>query len=477
MGKKELLISAGLVAAAVATAGCASNSAESVSKGTDIPGSTPTPTETPAPTQDYFGDALKGLAATQNAIYATQTAIAQGVPMPDSANSQPTTSPEDSQWLGEFSLNEFRSTYSGSNVFIAMNSRSASGLQDYKNYPTRQNSYLSSLVNPFSTKDFGVDPLTEPGLGQTYDDILTYRNISDFSTGLGLAAVRDLAHLNNNGLRTMGIFGPANDKDAMAAILAVAHLYDADNNPGIEGDMTLDQVFNDPKLEPEVRKQQQEFLNKIREKDLGPSKIEEQRIVNQDPNDVSHLLPKDLRDGDQFSTCEVDRPLADSGLRQDQLQNLHEVPHIDNGSDSFVEADLNNESLLMAWAMDQDGRWGFRAFTDREFKDFNPGSASGDQLLNCGVEVPVEVPTPTVTPTQTVYPTPTGAVITFPTPTKPFFTVTPAPTQPIQPTVDQPGQSTPMVDTPMPTPAPTKKTEPKNRHSGEKPVCAFPPDC
>lgn len=448
-------------------------SSDSLIENSPTPTSSPSPTSTPSPeftrtaTKDDYGDAFK---VTVETIRATQTAMAQlAVPSPDGLTQ--TAVPQTNVWFGEMPLNVFRQANSGMNVFNAINSINSEQALIYGSNPPRENSLLTSLIKPFNPdSDFGVDPLTEPGLGQTSIDMQSYGTVYDFTNGTGWRddfPIRNLAHLNDNGLRTMGIAGPAHDKDSIAAVLAVAHLYDSDENDGLlTGDETLNQVLNDPKLQPELRKIQQMFLDKMREKDLGPSALEEDRIKNRQVDDTSQNLPERLRDGNEFTTCEVYRPLAET--REDQLQSVHEVPYVDNGAGTFIEADFNNSNLLMVWVMDVDGKWAFRAFTDRDFDDLNPGSASGDQLITCGeedVEVPSATPTPTVT--TTIIPnTPTLPVITV---TRPASTPTPGATQPVQPTATPGGNSTPVVPTPMPTDSPEEPREPKHNGGDEEP--------
>ena len=115
-------------------------------------------------------------------------------------------------------------------------------------------------------------------MGQTREDIEEYDNALYLITNSETIEVDTLAHMNENGLYTMGVFGAAHDRDASTAILAVAFLYH--QNPSdfqvSDGDggtrvMTLNEALNDPGLQPQISSRQDVFLAETQERSLATS--------------------------------------------------------------------------------------------------------------------------------------------------------------------------------------------------------------
>jgi len=405
---------------------------------------TPTHTETPIPTSSYTPTATETPTVTASP---TSTPTPTQTPL----STEGVVYDENEVWEGEFTDNNIRFRREGPQVFEEMKTRLLQEYGEWKNADTqaekdeilRRNSTLSSLINPFG-RGVNADPAEEPGLGQTESDIAEYDYLGYLLNNAADIKVEDIAHINETGLYTVGIYAPAHDRDAATAVLALARLNFFNPELFSEG-MTLEEALNDSRIQSEVNVWQDAFFAETQERSLGVSEAERKRRNAQDPDDASNRVPAGLQDADQWESCDVYRTDADS--RNEQMQSTRQVVHREHQEDeeeTFTHADTENESILWVLATDPEtGVWDADAFTNRGYED--PGeqdanqiySAVGEELRPCGEERPREEVWPTIEAL----------------PFLPAQNETPIPSTRVSPTrvPPTPGGPTP----PIPTPAPT----------------------
>jgi hypothetical protein len=319
---------------------------------------------------------------------ASPTFVLKPTQLPIPITATPTSTPEadleSGVYPGEFTKNDIRGGYYDDWSWREMIARLLEEYGEFQGNPNRINSTLTSLFNPFG-RGVHSDPLLEPGLGQTQIDIDRYGFINSLYDSAERIRVDELAHMNENGLWTIGIYGAAHERDAMLAVLAIAmnHWQDPNSLRNADGSfMTLAQALNNPDLRPTLRYWQDLFVAEIQERSLPVSNDETERRQNSSLVDLSGCLHPDLRESDQWVSCDVFRPNAQS--RGVQLQSTRGVSHLSGGEEIFAQSDTEQESLLLILAIDRaTGVWDVDGFTDRAYSPYGD-SASGEELRPCG---------------------------------------------------------------------------------------------
>jgi hypothetical protein len=321
----------------------------------------------------------------------------------------------------------------------------------------RSNSTTTSLFNSFD-KPFNPDPLKEGGLGQTTNDINRYRNVLDvFNSYIAIDAI---AHTNDNGLITVGVYGNANDRDAMAAYLATALAYNK-NPRNFNGVNTAGFAMEESRTARVIAPWQTKILGKIQKQFIpGLSQEETDRRNPQNTIDFdgSAQLNPSLQKPDQWISCDVYRVMdeAEKQTRENQMQNKRLVTHKAEDIYRFYEGNSEAEMVLMVLSIKQTGEWKVGAFTFRGYDGYKNNtkpvvegqinSAVGEQMLPCGVSQPA-VATPFRAAAEG---TPEATVVV--TPTRPAPTTTYSPGQTRVPTATGVGP-TPNAPTPPNTPS------------------------
>src|SRR5258708_2346612 len=363
----------------------------------------------------------------------------------------------------ELPLNTYRlNTMSQSEVWVNI----VNGL--IADYPKKgemkgANSLLTTLANlPTKTnysiafQDFGPYPVSEPGLGHNQDDFKNYKDVYELVKHQEIklsSLTRD-----NGDFYTSGIYGRADDRDAIAWFEAWTVLY-WQNQERLK-DTTIADIFNNDSysdLRVQLVSLQNQTLARIQKRFLNLTQDEIQRRANKNGVDASAYLSPEYQKSNQYESCDVYEMNANK--RTDQRQNIRLVTHMKGAKEVFRSADVDKEGILITISIDKKNvkNWGVRGITDRWYFDSNIygkipqenalQNAAGEQELPCGESVPVKltvtaVPVrpqaqsqpgpkgPESTQPPAVYPTsgPTNVDRFTPGPTQP------APTNDIKPT-------------------------------------------
>lgn len=380
---------------------------------------------------------------------------------------------------GEFLFNNLRAHYEGDDLMNVIKTTFMDTLAYSTNNPDYTldeaklaDSTLSSLVNPLG-KPWNTNPLKEGGLSQTHSDIRAYRNILDIMNSP--VAVDAIAHINENGVITAGVYGPANDTDVMVAYLATAHAY-VKKPKAFKDVVTARGALSNRQTANVIAPYQNQMFGKIQKQFFGLSKEEGNRRNNNDKNDMSNELNPSLKKPDQWLSCDVYRVMTDAEkqTRDEQMQKLRLVTHKSQDLYTFTKANSEAETVLLVWAYDTTtNQWDIKRFTFRGYNGYIgtndpvvPGqidSAVGEQTLPCGVGAPA-VPTPGQAGPQVHEGTPHETPVVTPGDTPEVTRTVPA-------TVTlSPGQTpvatatgigpTPIAPTPVPTAKPTEQVPP-----------------
>ncbi|HWA51553.1 MAG TPA: hypothetical protein VG895_00665 [Patescibacteria group bacterium] len=352
----------------------------------------------------------------------------------------PTTNPQQ-VYSGEFVYNNFDKVYGQTDplmdAVVGELNMEYTNFQamtdDQKKDALRTNSTFSSLVNKFA-KGTSNDPITEPGLGQTEDDFKAYKPVSEIISQKDTLQVGSIFHLNTNGLMTGGVWADANDRDAAAAIIATGLAATYGNiNPA----ETITEAWSNPKDVAVIRSFETQIFNQIQNQEYTTSISEQKRRKDNDKNDQSVQLPSVLRESDDWESCDVYRPTANT--RVDQLQSLRPVEHINQDMttakvENFGVANSANEKDLIVGVVEQSTKiWDADAFTFRSYNNNVDGeiqSTVGEEMEPCGQSAPVEKPTTQPTQNHPETPIPGNTPEHQPTPTQQINTPKPpTPTQ------------------------------------------------
>lgn len=258
------------------------------------------------------------------------------------------------------------------------------------------NSLLTTLANPPLSQNpivFGVyksDPKTEPGLWQTPEDWDNFKDLYGLTPD---TKVLSLFRTNQNAVDTAGIFGRADDRDAIAYY--VASLIVAHKHPKEFENTTIDDLNKGnlpPQFKGEILDTEDSIFVRIQLGFLKNSDEETQRRAKN--SDASSKIPKDAQRPDQYKSCDVFRPKR--GKREDQQQSVRVVTHTDGGNNTFEGSNVGAEGSLITISIDpKTGNWGVRSITNRNYPtnlyDKNAVSSSdaaGEQEINCGTGKP-----------------------------------------------------------------------------------------
>ena len=406
--KRALLVGTLLAGSGIQTA-CSSF----LVKGTEA--SSPTASATPDASGTQMAQTIEGLRAQLDAQSLTLGALSSSETPVPAATPIVTSTPDWrlTAWSGQAEFNQIGATGNGerevAEKYLDLLISQAWQAGDNPQKLSRDDSAITALMNVFKGPEFDAvaDPKDETGMQMTGALIQWVKdrgNVADILNGGTM--IMDLSlPVPGTDLRVMGVWGPANDRDAITAVLSsgLHYLWSSNFRSDLaQPDGTLVSVnVQDPAWVETLGQWQSLIDARTLDHTLQTSEAEEDRR-NSDANDASDRIHPALQGSDQIVVCEEIRAASQDGNRESQPQTLISVTHIAGGEGSLTKANSEAEYFIDFVIFNtKTGKWDVVSLTTRRIVGEVDNSVTGNELEPCGVPFTPATQTPKAAPTGT----------------------------------------------------------------------------